>query len=75
MQAIHITKTLDSETLSLPELRPFVGRQVEIIVWESPVPTPKLPENKSAKSLTGSVVAYDDPFGPPVEPKEWEACR
>lgn len=32
MNAIRIRKKLDSETLSLPELRPLVGQTVEIIV-------------------------------------------
>lgn len=39
MNAIRIRKTLDSETLNLPELRPLVGQSVEIIVLvEEPVP-------------------------------------
>jgi len=38
MEAIRVRRTLDSETLHLPELRPLMGRQVEIIVLaeESP---------------------------------------
>jgi hypothetical protein len=32
MSAIRIRKKLDSETLSLPELRPLIGQTVEIIV-------------------------------------------
>jgi len=34
MNAIRIRKTIDSETLHLPELRPLLGRTVEIIVIE-----------------------------------------
>lgn len=34
MNAIHIRKMIDSETLHLPELKPFVGRMVEIIVLD-----------------------------------------
>lgn len=34
MNAIRIRKTIDSETLYLPQLRPFVGRTVDIIVTE-----------------------------------------
>lgn len=34
MSAIHIRRRIDSETLYLPELRPFIGRVVEIIVLE-----------------------------------------
>ena len=34
MNAVRIRKILESETLHLPELKPFVGRPVEIIVLE-----------------------------------------
>ena len=43
MNAIRIRKKLDSETLTLPELRSFVGQTVEIIVLgEEPVPSIRL---------------------------------
>ena len=32
MSAIRIRKTIDSDTLHLPELRPFIGQTVEITV-------------------------------------------
>ena len=35
MTAIRIRRKLDSETLHLPELRPLVGRDVEILVQEA----------------------------------------
>ncbi len=35
MNAIRIRKTLDSETLHLPELKPLLGRAVEIIILEN----------------------------------------
>jgi hypothetical protein len=38
MNAIRIRKRLDSETLYLPELRPLLGRGVEIIVLEEDGP-------------------------------------
>jgi len=34
MKAIHIHKHLDSETVTLPELKPLIGKDVEIIVIE-----------------------------------------
>jgi hypothetical protein len=34
MDAIRIRKTIDSETLHLPELRPLIGRVVEITIEE-----------------------------------------
>jgi hypothetical protein len=38
MNAIRIRKRLDSDTLYLPELRPLLGRGVEIIVLEDDGP-------------------------------------
>ena len=40
MQAITLTRTLDSETLHLPELRPYFGHEVEITVRDAPVEAP-----------------------------------
>lgn len=34
MATVRIQKQIDSETLTLPELQPFVGKTVEIIVRE-----------------------------------------
>jgi hypothetical protein len=34
MSVIHLRKHLDSETLHLPELKPLIGKDVEIIVRE-----------------------------------------
>jgi hypothetical protein len=34
MDAIRIETTLDSETLYLPQLKPFLGKNVEIVVQE-----------------------------------------
>ena len=34
MNAIRIRKKIDSETLHIPELRPMIGHEVEIIVLE-----------------------------------------
>ena len=39
MPDIHIETTIDSETLYLPQLRPLVGKSVEIIVRERATPT------------------------------------
>jgi hypothetical protein len=39
MNAIRIHKQIDSETLHLPELRPLIGKRVEIIVLEEPAPS------------------------------------
>jgi hypothetical protein len=75
MQAITLTKKLESDTLYLPELRPFVGREVEITVREATTAKPSTSGSKSPNPLAGSVLRDDDPFGPAVPPEEWEACR
>jgi hypothetical protein len=73
MYAIRIMKDVDSERITLPELKPFIGRKVEIIVMdgECSVSVPSSPE----RSLAGSVVRYDDPFGSAVFEDDWEALR
>lgn len=43
MNAIRIHKTIDSETLHLPELKPLIGRAVEIIVLEEDTRSVVLP--------------------------------
>jgi hypothetical protein len=40
MNPIRIRKTIDSDTLHIPELGPFVGRTVEIVIAEA-VDTPR----------------------------------
>jgi len=75
MQAITLTKKLESETLYLPELRPFVGREVEITVREATTAKTSKCVGKAPNPLAGSVLRDDDPFGPAVPPEDWEACR
>jgi hypothetical protein len=36
MGPIHIRRTLDSDVLHLPELKPLIGKTVEIVVREEP---------------------------------------
>jgi hypothetical protein len=77
MNAIHIHTTLTSDVLHLPELKPFVGKAVEIIVREEtarPCPDVEQPSTWIIP-LAGSIVRDDDPFGPAVPPEEWEANR
>ncbi len=38
MSVIRIHRRIDSETLHLPELRPLIGKAVEIVVTEEPTP-------------------------------------
>jgi hypothetical protein len=76
MNAIRITQKLESDTLHLPELLPWVGRQVEIVVREAPDATPTSvfdSERKWVSPLAGTVHEYRDPFEPAVLPEDWEA--
>lgn len=71
MQTITLTRKLESETL--PELRPFVGREVEITIRETTATILSTTGEKPPSPLAGSVLEYDDPFGPAVPPDAWEA--
>ena len=78
MQAIRVRQRLNSETLTLPELRPFVGKEVEIVVSDvSPesLEVVQAIDEKNRSPLAGSVLRDDDPFGPAVPAEEWEANR
>src|SRR4051812_26341587 len=57
MAAIRIRKTIDSDTLTLPELRPLIGRTVDITIAAAPDPAareafdrllPQVPESEEA---------------------------
>ena len=76
MRAIRLTRTLDSETLYLPQLRPLLGQRVEIIVLsQDEAAATSEPATPFVNPLAGSVLRDDDPFGPAVPAEEWEACR
>ena len=78
MQAIRVTQTLASETLHLPELRPLIGKQVEIIVLaDEPSPGTSMAATDEALRypLRGSVRRYDDPYEGAVAATDWEANR
>jgi hypothetical protein len=70
MNPIRIRTIIKSDTLQLPELRPWVGKSVEIIVLEDDR-TP----SSTDRPLRGSILRDDDPFGPAVPADEWEAAR
>jgi hypothetical protein len=53
LNAIRIRKTIEAETLDLPELRPFLGRTVEIIVLD-------LETSPMIKPGTGDWAAADE---------------
>lgn len=79
MRFVHIRTKLESENLTLPELRPLIGKQVEITVREATEEqgngaTPQ-PVAADRYPLRGSVLRYDDPFGAAADPQEWEASH
>ena len=39
MDTVRIRRKLESETLHLPELKPLIGKNVEIIIQEEQIPT------------------------------------
>jgi hypothetical protein len=75
MEALKLTRHVDSETLHLPELRAFLGKDVEIIVREAASAT--VDDAEAARyPLRGSVLWDDgDPFAPAVSEEDWEVYR
>jgi hypothetical protein len=59
MTLIRIHRTLDSETLHLPELRPLLGKTVEIIVQEQPAILPGTGEWAALEEAAGDLEGYD----------------
>ena len=58
---VRIRRKLESETLYLPELRPLVGKNVEIIVREEPLAaiTPGTGDWDAAMQAVEELEAYD----------------
>jgi len=61
MIAIRIETTIDSETLHLPQLKPLVGKSVEIIVREKsgPVITPGTNDWAAMETAVRELEDYD----------------
>ena len=62
MNAIRIRKKLDSDTLHLPELRPLLGQNVEIIVLAEgtlPAVTPGTGDWAAFERLAREIADYD----------------
>jgi hypothetical protein len=62
MNAIHIRKHLDSETLHLPELKPLIGKTVEIIVREEKPALPGKNPYEAFFALAGQDVVDPDAY-------------
>ena len=72
MHAIRVRQRLNSATLTLPQLLPFVGKDVEIVVSDI-TSAEEAPPRSQKFPLEGSVLWDDDPLGPAVPAEEWEA--
>jgi hypothetical protein len=75
MNAIRIETLLEGDTLYLPQLKPLVGKSVEILVTELAQQGQSPPVGRHDSPLAGSVLAYLDPFEPAASPNDWEASR
>jgi hypothetical protein len=59
MTTIRIQRTLDSETLHLPELRPLLGKTVEIVVQEHPATLPGSGDWAALEEASRELDGYD----------------
>lgn len=73
MSAIRIRKTIESETLHMPELRPFIGQMVEITV-EGP-PLDPAERAARAKEILDWIAANRIKSLPPGTPDSTEMLR
>jgi hypothetical protein len=78
---VRVRRRVSSSNLDVPELEQFIGKEVEIVVTEvaeaPKVPEEPWPDNGPSERypLRGSVLRYDDPFGPAVPEEDWEALQ
>lgn len=79
MDAIRIRTRLEPAIFDLPELKPLVGKIVEIRAVAAPEQGKGSGDGSDAEArrvrLRGSVLRNDDPFGPAVPLEEWEALQ
>jgi len=68
---IRVHKRIESETITIPELKPLVGKDVEITVRVEPIAGDSPQEDRP---LHGSVLKYDRPVEPVAE-ADWEVLR
>ena len=66
MTAIRIRRKLDSDTLHLPELKPLIGKTVEIVVQEEAEPRVPASPYDALFTLAGSNV---------VDPEAYKSLR
>ena len=62
MTAIRIRKTIDSETLTIPELKPLIGHTVDIVIDEPALPAgfrPGIGDWDQALAASQTLTDYD----------------
>ena len=60
MEAIKIRKTIQSETLHIPELQKFIGKRVEIIFLELPEKKETAPKAKNKFIAASGKIDIDE---------------
>lgn len=75
MESVRFTRKILSEPLGFPEFCPFVGQEVEITIRTAPSDQAISSIADRRKNLIGSVLRYDDPFGPAIPVDDWDACQ
>ena len=76
MNAIRISKRIDSETLHLPELKPLIGKRVEIIVREEAPPPSNDTGPYDVLARLGQLPSNWDGYGsPPVQASALASAR
>ena len=59
MTTIRIQRTLDSDTLHVPELRPLIGKTVEIIIQDQPAVDPGTGNWAALQEAADDLEGYD----------------
>jgi len=80
MKTVRIERTLTADRTLLLEDLPFPpGATVGVIIEEqaplSATPKAASPSEQPRYPLRGTVLKYDDPFGPAVPEDDWDALR
>ena len=59
MNAVRIRRKLESDTLHLPELKPLIGKTVEITIIEQPTVIPGTGDWEALKAAADDLEGYD----------------
>ena len=62
MSVIHVTQEIESDTLHLPELRPLIGKKVEITIREVSAPVDSNAGWDALMALAGQDLIDPDAF-------------